>query len=206
VPAKERGKVLRPAGGGTIANHYALHNRASPAAGYTADNERTSLMSSILNYNYRIFIASTLAIAIGAVTASAHPLVNPGFDNSSPGPGAVGGFTSVVGPPFSPGFWGAENSTIVATGGFVDPVTPLSSPYMLEMSDAGGTLTEAWQVVNVAGDLPPNSSVDSALGSLSQVTVSGRKPACKCGLLPLEPCGPIRAGIGAHHPRSTVPD
>ena len=118
-------------------------------------------MSSILNY--RILLASIFAIAVGTATASAHPLVNPGFDVPPipPGlpailPGAVGNFGLVVGPPFDDGFWGAENSSIVATG---SGVTPLSASYMLEMMDDGLAHTQAWQVVNVAGDLPLNPYV-----------------------------------------------
>jgi hypothetical protein len=105
-------------------------------------------------------MAGALAIALGAATASAGTLINPGFDNPVPVgilPGT--GFGQVVGPPFSPGFWGAENSSIVSTGGSNGLVTPRSLPQMLEMRDDGLTVTQAWQAVNVVGMLPPNPRV-----------------------------------------------
>jgi hypothetical protein len=111
----------------------------------------------------RVVIASALALAQCAATASAALLVNPGFDNASPAPGPLpaAGFGAVVGPPFSPGFWGAENASI--TSGVVaapnGPVTPLSLKGMIEMRDDGLSVTQAWQVVNVTGMLPPSPKV-----------------------------------------------
>lgn len=106
-----------------------------------------------------IVLASLAALALVASTASAQ-LVNPGYDNAAPGPGPVGSFGLVVGPPFSPGFWGAEASSIVTTGGGPGgPVAPNSGPNMLQMNNSGDTVTESWQVVNVSGSLPPNPAV-----------------------------------------------
>ena len=113
-------------------------------------------------------MAGAFAIALGAATASAGTLINPGFDVPPipPGlpaipPGPVGNFGLVVGPPFSPNYWGAENASI--TTGVVNapngPVTPKSLNGMLEMRDDGLTVTQAWQVVDVTGMLPPNPRV-----------------------------------------------
>lgn len=117
-----------------------------------------------------LLVLAAAVISFAAVDASAQ-LVNPGFDNISPGPGPVGNFGLVVGPPFSPGFWGAENSIITPTGaGPGGPVTPLSSPNMLEMAPSG-VVTQAWQVVNVLGNLPANPSVGlSGMFNISTTT------------------------------------
>lgn len=104
---------------------------------------------------YQILIVAVAAIAISFESASAYTLVNPGFDDASPGLGPVGGFGTVVGPPFDDGFWGAENSMITSAGtGPGGPVSPLSAPYMLEMTDEGLTHTQAWQVVHVTPNIP----------------------------------------------------
>ena len=54
------------------------------------------------NLTTRLLMVGFLAIAFGAVTASAQ-LVNPGFDDAVPGVGPVGGFGTVVGPPDAAG-------------------------------------------------------------------------------------------------------
>ena len=107
-------------------------------------------------------LAAFIAVAtlIAASSDASAQLVNPGFDNAVPGLGPVGGFGTVVGPPFSPGAWVAELSSIVAIGGGPGgPVAPNSNPYMLQMSNSGDTLCQCWQVINVAGSLPPNPAV-----------------------------------------------
>lgn len=118
-------------------------------------------MNAYLNQR-RFFFASMVVatmLLLGTRDASAQ-LVNGNFDNAVPGPGVVGGFGTVVGPPFQPGFWGAENASIVVAGGGPGgPVTPFSAPNMLEMRDDGLFATQAWQVINVAGSLPPNPAV-----------------------------------------------
>jgi hypothetical protein len=130
----------------------------------------------------RVVIASTFALAVCAATASAALLVNPGFDNPSPAPGPLppAGFGNVVGPPFSPGFWGAENASI--TSGVVaapnGPVTPLSLKGMLEMRDDGLSVTQAWQVVNVTGMLPPSPKV----GLSGWFTVSAQTAGAVAGV------------------------
>src|SRR5260221_6992641 len=130
----------------------------------------------------RVVIASVLALAFSAATASAALLVNPGFDNPSPAPGPLppAGFGNVVGPPFSPGFWGAENASI--TSGVVaapnGPVTPLSLKGMIEMRDDGLSVTQAWQVVNVTGMLPPSPKV----GLSGWFTVSAQTAGAVAGV------------------------
>ncbi len=142
----------------TTAHQYAFRgSQANGRRGRPHTMEGRIIQSLI---SKQILMASTVAIAIGVATASAAPLVNPAFDDPSP----VGAlppvdFAQVVGPPFSIGFWGAENSAIVTTGGTNGPVTPRSHPQMLEMKNDGLAVTQAWQVINVAGTLPPNPSV-----------------------------------------------
>jgi len=123
-------------------------------------------MSSILNT--RSLLAGIFAIAIGATTASA-ALINPGFDDAIPGPGPIppASFGNVV-VPFTPGFWGAENSAITTAGGGPGgPVIPLSSPNMLEMTDDGLAVTQAWQIVQVTPNVPNRKVAFSAMFTAS---------------------------------------
>jgi hypothetical protein len=124
----------------------------------------------------RLFVAlivASLTLVLGAVDASAQ-LVNGDFDNAVPGPGIVGGFGTVVGPPFQPGFWGAENASIVTAGGGPGgPIVPAGLPNMLEMRDDGLTVTQAWQVINVTGSLPPNPAVSFSALMNSSTSVPG---------------------------------
>jgi hypothetical protein len=127
--------------------------------------------------NTRTMLAAVL-VALAASTASAQ-LVNPGFDNAIPGPGPVGSFGLVVGPPFSPGFWGAESADIVTAGvGPGGAVTPQSNPNMLEMHPNGGGYSQAWQVVNVLGNLPANPKV----GLSALFTASGQTAGAIAGV------------------------
>lgn len=127
---------------------------------------------------YLVVLAVAVTVALSAANASAQ-LVNAGFDNAAPGPGPVFGFGTVVGPPFSPGFWGAESANIVITGGGPGGVvTPQSNPNMLEMHPSGDVVSQAWQVVNVTGLLPANPTV-----SLSALfTASGQLPGTIAGV------------------------
>jgi len=76
-------------------------------------------------------------------TAQGNLLSDAGFEN---GIDPLPGLPPVVGPPFSPGFWGAE------LGGEVPAefsVTPLAGNYMLYMENEGGIVTQTFQAVNV---------------------------------------------------------
>lgn len=99
--------------------------------------------------------ARTLLIAVAVLVAStalvesaAAQLVNPGYDAGPLGP--VGNFGLVVGPPFSAGFWGAEDADIVS--GLCPG--PLSPGNFLRLNLGGGSYSQAWQAVDVSAGTP----------------------------------------------------
>ncbi len=104
---------------------------------------------------FQLFLSRfTMGAAIVAALLAAAPagaqLVNPAFDSGPAGP--VGNFGTVVGPPASYGFWGAEaaditNVTTCGTG-------PRSNPYMLRLNVGGGSHSQAWQAVDVSSGPP----------------------------------------------------
>jgi hypothetical protein len=94
-------------------------------------------------------LAALVTAALSAAPAGAQ-LINPAFDSGPVGP--VGNFGTVVGPPFSPGFWGAEDADIVVQD--VCGLPPRSNPYMLQLNVGGGSHSQAWQSVDVSGGPP----------------------------------------------------
>jgi len=109
-----------------------------------------------------LFVLFALIQSSGDANAQCGTLANPGFED---GPGSLGSFYNVVGPPFSPGFWGAENGAVVDTTAVCSLGGPLphSGSYMLEMHNTGvfSTHSEVWQVVQF-GPVPPGTVSVSA--------------------------------------------
>lgn len=91
-----------------------------------------------------------LALGLGVADPADAQLINPAYDLGPAGP--VGNFGLAVGPPFQDGFWGAEASSIVNVTTCGTPAR--SAQYMLEMSPAGGSHSQAWQMVDVTGNPP----------------------------------------------------
>src|SRR5262249_29958880 len=123
----------------------------------------TANFSNVARCTRKFLTLGFFAFVIATRTASAGVLVNTGFEDTPPGAGPlnVSGYGAVVGPPFSAGFWGAENANIT---GFVTPpngtVVPHSGKLMLEMKTPGGVVTQAWQAVDVTGQLGSNPMVE----------------------------------------------
>jgi hypothetical protein len=116
-----------------------------------------------------LFTACVLAVAFAGATASAQ-LADPGFETQP-----LIGFGTVVGPPFDPFDWGAENAIIT---GAVGPVIPFGTK-MLCMSDDGLVVTQAWQAVPIPANVPNRRvkfgalfTVDSSgFGTVAQVVL-----------------------------------
>lgn len=92
---------------------------------------------------------AVLATSAASVDPAAAQLLNPAFDSGPVGP--VGNFGTVVGPPFSAGFWGAEDADIL--GGNVC-TAPRTYPYLLQLNVGGGSYSQAWQAVDVTSSPP----------------------------------------------------
>ncbi len=90
-------------------------------------------------------VAAALIVAAATSGALANLLVDAGFEDPNI---AIGDFGQVVGPPFSPGFWGAEqgNKTTAENG-----LTPLEGTSMLHLSKRSDEQTQAWQAVDLSG-------------------------------------------------------
>jgi hypothetical protein len=111
-----------------------------------------------------VLLVAIAALAVGAVLVdpAAAQLVNPGYDS---GPtGFVGNFGTVVGPPFSGGFWGAEDADIV-TG--TPCVSPRSNPYLLQLNLGGGSYSQAWQAVDVSSGAPASITLSAWFNTCS---------------------------------------
>lgn len=97
----------------------------------------------VVHSNSRYLVILSVFAALATAAAEANLLSDPGFEagiNPLPPLGPV------VGPPFSPGFWGAE------LGGEVTAeasIFPPQGQYMLYMENEGGTVTQTFQVVDV---------------------------------------------------------
>ncbi len=98
--------------------------------------------------------ALVLALAASAVPASANLVIDPSFEDET-APFLLPGLGGVVSPVFTPGFWGAENSTIVTAE---NNVAPRCQTQMLRMQDEGAVVTQAFQAVYVGAD---SSCIDS---------------------------------------------
>lgn len=105
-----------------------------------------------------VILVAMVALGLGAalVDPAAAQLVNPGFDSGPTGP--VGNFGTVVGPPFSAGFWGAEDADILAGN---PCVSPKSNPYFLQLNVGGGSYSQAWQAVDVSASPPVNATLSA---------------------------------------------
>jgi hypothetical protein len=106
--------------------------------------------------------ALALALAISASPALANLVIDPSYEDIT-APFLLPGLGGVVGPPFTPGFWGAENSTIVTAE---NNITPMCDVQMLRMEDEGLFVTQAFQAVYVGAD---SICIDSGL---ARVTLS----------------------------------
>lgn len=85
-----------------------------------------------------------LAAACSTSLARANLISDSSFEN---GVNPLPGLGSVVGPPFSPGFWGAEKGGEVLNE---RGVQPWDLTHMLYMEDEGGNVTQAFQAVDVS--------------------------------------------------------
>ena len=92
--------------------------------------------------------ALVLALAASVPPAMANDVIDPSFENES-APFLLPGLAGVVSPVFTPGFWGAENATIVTAE---NNVTPWCDVQMLRMENEGGVVTQAFQAIDVSAD------------------------------------------------------
>ena len=106
-----------------------------------------------------------LSAILGAAAPAGAQLLNPAFDSGPAGP--VFGFGTVVGPPASYGFWGAEDASIVTVT--TCGIGPRSAPYMLQLNVGGGSHSQAWQAVDVSAS-PPTLVTLRAWGNSCSLT------------------------------------
>ena len=99
-----------------------------------------------------LVILAVLVTSAALVAPAAAQLVDPAWDSSPLGP--VGNFGLVVGPPFSAGFWGAEDADVVSA---LCP-GPLSPGNFLRLNLGGGSYSQAWQAVDVSTGTPATIS------------------------------------------------
>lgn len=92
--------------------------------------------------------ALVLALAAFAMPAWANVIVDPSYEDEA-APFLLPGLAGVVSPVFTPGFWGAENATIVAAE---SNVTPLCEVQMLRMESEGGVVSQAFQAIDISAD------------------------------------------------------
>jgi hypothetical protein len=104
--------------------------------------------------------ALVLALAASASPAWANLILDPSFEDNT-APFTLPGLAGVVSPVFTPGFWGAENSTVVTAE---NNVMPRCDVQMLRMEDEGGTVTQAFQAVDVSAD---SICIDSGLARIT---------------------------------------
>ncbi len=99
-----------------------------------------------MNSSRNWFVGLTIIAAMACPSANAfgNLLSDASFENAiNPLPGLA----SVVGPPFSPGFWGTEGGgEVPAENG----ITPAHLQHMLYMYNAGGAVTQTFQAVDVS--------------------------------------------------------
>jgi hypothetical protein len=104
--------------------------------------------------------ALVLALTASTLPARANVVIDPSFEDIT-APFLLPGLGGVVGPPFTPGFWGAENATVVTAE---NNVAPRCDVQMLRMEDEGGTVTQAFQAVYVGAD---SICIDSGLAHIT---------------------------------------
>jgi hypothetical protein len=97
-----------------------------------------------------IIACAALALALVASTlpARANLIIDPSYEDET-APFPLPGLAGVVSPAFTPGFWGAENATIVTAE---NNVTPRCEVQMLRMESEGGVVSQAFQAVDVSAD------------------------------------------------------
>ncbi len=95
-----------------------------------------------------LLVALAILASAALVDSASAQLVNPAYDGGPLGP--VGNFGLVVGPPFSAGFWGAEDADIVTA---LCPGAQ-SAPNFLRLNIGGGSYSQAWQAVDVSTGTP----------------------------------------------------
>ncbi|MFH1143222.1 MAG: hypothetical protein V1774_01600 [Candidatus Eisenbacteria bacterium] len=117
---------------------------------------------NVRNASFAFVVCATLVYALAAPTQSAwaNVVIDPSFETQT-APFLLPGLAGIVGPVFTPGFWGAEFATVVTAESLV---TPRCETQMLRMENEGGAVTQAFQAVYVGAD---SICIDNGLATVT---------------------------------------